>query len=113
MSTDQAGAAGHTLFDVLIRWAPIDLHDGHRTQLSWALQKFVHVALFAGMGALAGRAEGAGRRSLVFLAATAVLAEALQAFTFSRSADWRDAILNLISVSAGYSWPQHNYRNSR
>jgi VanZ family protein len=113
MSTDQAGTAGHVLFDVLIRWAPIDLHGGNRTQLSWVFQKFVHVALFASMGALAGRAQGAGRRSMVLVGVTAVLAEALQAFTFSRSAEWRDAILNLICVSAGYSLSQHNYKNSR
>jgi VanZ family protein len=113
MSTDQAGAAGHALFDVLIRWTPIDLHGGNRPQLSWVLQKFVHVALFTSMGALAGRTEGAGRRLVLIVGATAVLAEALQAFTFSRSAEWRDAIVNLICVSAGYSLSRHKYNNSR
>lgn len=101
------------MFDVVIRWTPIDLHDVNRTQLSWALQKFAHVALFMSMGAFAGWAEGAGLRSVMFVGATAVLAEALQAFTFSRSAEWRDAILNLICVSAGYSLSRHRYNNSR
>jgi hypothetical protein len=100
------------VFDRLIARTPIDPHASSSSGLSWALQKLVHVALFLSMGAVAARAE-AQNRWLLPVGATAVVAEALQAFTFSRSAEWRDAILNLVCVIAGYSLARHKFRNVR
>ena len=113
MSTDQAGAAGHAVFDVLFARSPVDLDGSNRSEFSWTLQKIIHVALFLTMGALAARAEETERRWVFCAGAIAIAAEALQSFTFSRSAEGRDAILNLLCVFAGYSLSRHTYRNVR
>ena len=102
LSTDEAGTAGHRAFDAMLAATPLDaqLSDEDREQLSWLMQKTVHVVLFSILGILAGRTEGGTAISLLIL--LAVTAEGLQVLTSSRSADWRDAMINLICSAAGY-----------
>jgi VanZ family protein len=105
-STDQAGAVGHALFDAFASLTDLGraLPPNAQGRLSWVLQKLVHVALFGGIGVIAGRRSTAEER-LLWLGATvviAVLTEALQLTTNSRSAELRDVLLNIAASCAGY-----------
>lgn len=103
LSSDQAGWAGHRLVnDIWTASGGTALISRHqREELSWVMQKGVHVVVFGVLGLLAGL-PGRGRLARVATGGSVcVCAEALQAWTTSRSAEPADAVLNLVVFAAG------------
>jgi hypothetical protein len=104
-SLDLAGRAGHWMVQRGWRLATGSRIDSHSDDLLWVaiLQKAVHVVLFGSFGLILGRAREV--RLPVRLAGGvgfAVLAEALQAFSSTRTPAWSDAFLNVVCFLAGF-----------
>jgi hypothetical protein len=63
---------------------------------SWLIEQSPHLLFFSVLGALAGNAGG--RKLLGAALGIAVVAELVQALTATRSPEWTDLMVNVVSV---------------
>ncbi len=105
-SSDAAGLFGHRAVQQVWRFFTGAYIDSQQAPYAWILflQKTVHVVLYGTLGLLCG-AGGTRTGTKKFLGGLALCltGEALQYWSRTRTASWRDVWLNVLSFVAAFA----------
>ncbi len=103
-STEIVGLLGYVgLSEITARTRSVSISTEESFTVSWIVRKVSHIVLFGVLGLLAELSAHPGTRRLTLAVGLSVcpFAEFIQNYATGRSAEWRDAAINMTAFLAG------------
>ena len=108
-STELVGLLGYVGLSEITAWTRIACTSTEELlTVSWIMRKVSHIVLFGVLGLLAESSARPGTRWMTLAVGLSVclLAEFMQNYATGRSAEWRDAVINLTAFVVGAYVPR-------